>query len=460
MNRSLLIIFTLFTGFLFGEEFQILSGEIIRLDDYEARDAMTCPDLVDSCIYVCGDGSSNPCHPENLYAIVVDSSTGDTVTLGSRFRMYFPWEYAGMYANRFRVTASWPALSPTAVYASGDYAYFDVIGHDPSPGTVQACIWYGSDCQDSDGSIGAPWCLELVGRFCFAPGDTLDWPEEADQNISTDVCDACWMSSPAWDAYDTYPYSDPVFSPGTCTIFDHCHHSEPDSILCGVGYMDGENYLPTDFSLTGPSNNSEIMIDASNMGNSSITFSWDESFDANGQSLSYRFISTSTEVDNQDIDTSATSFSVAYADIIEDMTDNNVTVASIEWTVHVTDGIDTVEADNAPFTVAIDGGYAMSTYLEGSLPNKFALHQSYPNPFNGYTVLSYSLPQESDISLIIYDLQGRLVKTVAEGQRNAGRFAASWDGTSNQGQSVSSGVYLAQLQAGNYVAKRKVVYLK
>lgn len=459
MKNILKVIILVLSGLLIGEELQVYSGDIIRLDDFEARDAMTCPDLVDSCVYVCSDGNSNPCHPENLYAIVVDSSTGDTVTLGSRFRLYFPWEYAGLNANRFRVTASWPALSPTAVFASGNYAYFDVIGNGPAPGTVQASIWYGSDCQDSDGSIGADWCLELVGRFCFVPGDTLDWPEDADQNISTDVCDACWMSSAAWDEYDTYPYSDPILSPGTCSVFDHCHHSEPDSVLCGVGYMDGENYLPTDFSLVGPENNSEVMIDASNINSGSITFSWEESSDPNGESLSYRFISTSTEIDNQDVDTSVTSFSVSYADIIEDMTNNNVTLSSIEWTVHVTDGIDTVEADNAPFSVAIDGGYAMNTYPEG-VPSQFALHHSYPNPFNGYTILSYSLPQESDILLNIYDLQGRLVKTVAQGHQGVGRFDASWDGTGNRGQSVSSGVYLAQLQAGNFVAKRKVVYLK
>ena len=346
MNKSLLIVFTLFTGLLFGEEFQILSGDILRLDDFEARDAMTCPDLVDSCIYVCDDGSSNPCHPENLYAIVVDSSTGDTVTLGSRFRIYFPWEYAGMSADKFRVTASWPCLSPTAVFASGDYAWWDVIGHGACPGTVQGSIWYGDDCEDDDGNIGADHCLELVGRFCFAPGDTLDWPEESDQSISSDTCNACWMSSAAWDDYDTYPYSDPVLSPGTCTIFDHCHHSEPDSVLCGVGYMDGE-------------------------------------------------------------------------------TDSTV--------VSIGDDV---------------------------LPSRFTLNPSYPNPFNGITILSYTLPHESDILLTIYDLQGRLIKTVAQGHRDAGRFVVSWNGTGDQEQAVSSGVYLVQLQAGSHVAKRKVVYLK
>ena len=228
-----------FTGFIFSQDFQVLSGDIIQLDDVYTR---TCPDLVDSCLYVCSEseGEPNPCHPENLFVIVVDSSTGDTVTEGSRFRIYFPWEYEEETANKFTVTASWPCLSPTAVYASGNYSYFDVIGHSACPGTVQSSIWYGDDCQDDDGNIGSPECMELVGRFCFAPGDTLDWPEESDQSISTDVCDACWMSAAAWDNYDDGLYSDDGLSPGDCDVYDHCHHDTPDSVLCGVGYLDGE----------------------------------------------------------------------------------------------------------------------------------------------------------------------------------------------------------------------------
>ena len=240
MDRSLLIIFILFTGLLFGEEFLVLSGDIIQLDDQYNLDIRTCPDVVDSCLYVCSDASTNPCHPEDLYSITIDTSTGSAETAGSRYRIYFPWEYDGMYAEKFVVTASWPCLSPTAVAATGNYAFWDIIGNGPCPGTVQGSIWYGDDCEDDDGNIGADHCLELVGRFCFAPGDTLDWPEESDQNISTDICDACWMSSAAWDDYDNGLYVDPLLSPGPCTVFDHCHHSEPDSVLCGVGYLDGE----------------------------------------------------------------------------------------------------------------------------------------------------------------------------------------------------------------------------
>ena len=239
MDKSLTIKIAFLTGFLFGSELQVFSGDIIQLD-FEALGFRDCPGLVDSCIYVCSDGNTNPCHPENIYAIVVDSSTGDTVTLGSRFRIHFPWEYAGMTADKFTITASWPCLSPTAVFASGDYSYFDVIGHEACPGTVQASIWYGDDCQDEDGNIGADYCLELVGRFCFAPGDTLDWPENSDQSISTDTCNACWMSLPAWQYYDGGEYADPLLSPGDCEAYDHCHHDTPDSIQCGEGYLDGE----------------------------------------------------------------------------------------------------------------------------------------------------------------------------------------------------------------------------
>jgi hypothetical protein len=48
------------------------------------------------------------------------------------------------------------------------------------------------------------------------------------------------MSSAAWDNYDEGLYSDIVLSPADCDIYDHCHHSEPDTVLCGVGYLDGE----------------------------------------------------------------------------------------------------------------------------------------------------------------------------------------------------------------------------
>jgi hypothetical protein len=342
MDRSLLIIFILFTGLLFGEEFLVLSGDIIQLDDQYNLDIRTCPDVVDSCLYVCSDASTNPCHPEDLYSITIDTSTGSAETAGSRYRIYFPWEYDGMYAEKFVVTASWPCLSPTAVAATGNYAFWDIIGNGPCPGTVQGSIWYGDDCEDDDGNIGADHCLELVGRFCFAPGDTLNWPEESDQSISTDICDACWMSSAAWDNYDNGLYADPLLSPGPCTVFDHCHHSEPDSVLCGVGYLDGE-------------------------------------------------------------------------------------------------------------TVSV---------YEEIFPMEFKLYPSHPNPFNPYTHIRFSLQTDSYVSITIYDLMGRQIRSLVNQQISAGYHTALWNSINNLGSPVSAGVYIYSIQAGQFVQTRKMVLLK
>tara|TARA_Y100000590_G_scaffold454216_1_gene600604 strand:+ start:103 stop:1137 length:1035 start_codon:yes stop_codon:yes gene_type:complete len=240
MSRSKNFTFKIFIiiSLAFGDEYYSIQGDIVQLNHIDVR---TCPDVVDSCIYICSNAITNPCHPENIYTIAIDTIAGSADSDGSRYRIYFPWEYNGMYADKFKVTASWPCLSPTAVAAIGNYAFWDIIGNDACPGTVQGSIWYGDDCEDSEGNIGAEHCSELVGRFCFAPGDTLDWPEIADQSIWNDNCNVCWMSLPAWNYYDTYQYSDSLLFPGSCDYFDHCHHGTPANILCGVGYYDGND---------------------------------------------------------------------------------------------------------------------------------------------------------------------------------------------------------------------------
>ena len=169
---------------------------------------------------------------------------------------------------------------------------------------------------------------------------------------------------------------------------------------------------------------------------------------------------TSNEIGNHDIDTSATSFSVSYADMIEDMTENNVTVATIEWTVHVTDGIDTVEANNAPFTITIDGGWAMNASAEALIPEVFALHQNYPNPFNPVTTLRYDLPENNLVNITIYDMMGREVKTLVNQTQDAGYKSIIWNATNDYGKPVSAGIYLYQIQAGKYISTKKMVLLK
>lgn len=83
------------------------------------------------------------------------------------------------------------------------------------------------------------------------------------------------------------------------------------------------------------------------------------------------------------------------------------------------------------------------------------LHQASPNPFNPTTSLTFSLPQAAQVSLIVYDLQGRQIAVLADGWKNAGEYQADFDGTSH-----SSGVYFAVLKVGGSSQIQKITLLK
>lgn len=83
-----------------------------------------------------------------------------------------------------------------------------------------------------------------------------------------------------------------------------------------------------------------------------------------------------------------------------------------------------------------------------------------PNPFTGSTVISYAVPAASHVSLSIYNVNGQLVKTVVEGNVEAGAHRATWDGTDNRGSRVARGIYFCRMAAGEFSATGKVVLLK
>ena len=97
---------------------------------------------------------------------------------------------------------------------------------------------------------------------------------------------------------------------------------------------------------------------------------------------------------------------------------------------------------------------------EGVLPTEYALHQNYPNPFNPATTIRYDLPQASRVRLTIYDVMGRAVRTLVQGEQGAGYQSVTWGGSDDRGQAVSSGVYLYRIQAEGFSETRKMVLLR
>jgi Icc-related predicted phosphoesterase len=76
-----------------------------------------------------------------------------------------------------------------------------------------------------------------------------------------------------------------------------------------------------------------------------------------------------------------------------------------------------------------------------ALPSAFQLHQNYPNPFNPSSYIEYDLPIASEVTLIVHDMLGRVLRTLDVGFREAGKHQVIWDGRDNRGHLVASGVY-------------------
>ena len=94
------------------------------------------------------------------------------------------------------------------------------------------------------------------------------------------------------------------------------------------------------------------------------------------------------------------------------------------------------------------------------IPDLYALHQNYPNPFNPTTKISYDLPDASVVSLSIYDLMGREIRTLINSEQSAGFKNIQWNATDNLGKSVPAGMYIYTIEAGQFRQTRKMVLLK
>lgn len=92
--------------------------------------------------------------------------------------------------------------------------------------------------------------------------------------------------------------------------------------------------------------------------------------------------------------------------------------------------------------------------------NSFALHQNYPNPFNPTTTISFHLPRAGDVSVKIYNMEGKLINEVVNARYEAGDHSFIWDGKNDAGIQVSSGVYLYQIQYDNSILVKKMILIK
>lgn len=94
------------------------------------------------------------------------------------------------------------------------------------------------------------------------------------------------------------------------------------------------------------------------------------------------------------------------------------------------------------------------------LPGEFLLKANYPNPFNPKTDIRYQVADSRLVNLGVYDVLGRRVRTLVEGEKTIGSYTVTWDGRNDLGQEMPSGTYLLRMVAGEFTATRKMMLIK
>ena len=151
---------------------------------------------------------------------------------------------------------------------------------------------------------------------------------------------------------------------------------------------------------------------------------------------------------------------IQISDVIEEMYDLNIDSLTGSWRIEVSN-VESVanENQNGPFQLTFINENILNIF-NSNLPKNFSLKQNYPNPFNPITSLRYDLPIDGLVNITVYDMIGRVVKTLVNSSQTAGFKSVRWNATNDRNEPVSAGIYLYTIQAGEFRQTKKMVLLK
>ncbi len=114
----------------------------------------------------------------------------------------------------------------------------------------------------------------------------------------------------------------------------------------------------------------------------------------------------------------------------------------------------------ATLTVNFDIATTVELIEGSSLPEEFYLSQNYPNPFNPTTKIEFGIAEKSHVKVAVYNVLGQEIRVLVDEYKSAGSYYTWWDGKSNFGLSVSSGIYFYKLETLQYFETKKMILLK
>jgi hypothetical protein len=140
----------------------------------------------------------------------------------------------------------------------------------------------------------------------------------------------------------------------------------------------------------------------------------------------------------------------------------NICVISAEGDEVISDEMITFMGDTVignPFEPLVFN-ISMTADDEAEIVTANSLEQNIPNPFNPVTMINFSLAQNDNVEINVYNLRGEKVRVLVREPRDAGFYSVIWDGTDNGGNSVASGIYFYSIKTSKYSASRRMVMIK
>ena len=243
--------------------------------------------------------------------------------------------------------------------------------------------------------------------------------------------------------------SDGVSSDTTAFKIDVAPRQDPPSAFKWVGTL-----------------NDTIRVDIQNQFAEPLVLRWSESYDTldgiYATDVSYIIsMQTGTQDDLQYYKTDSLQYGFFYSTLISDIFDGHpsATSASIAFGIKATDGLDTVRIEGDEKIIFVDR-YNYLSVDDQQLPDKFALHENYPNPFNPSTTIRYDLPIASDVRIVIYNMLGQQIVTYDLPATPAGHHRFTWNAINKKAEPAAAGVYFYQLYTREFTRTRKMILLK
>jgi len=235
---------------------------------------------------------------------------------------------------------------------------------------------------------------------------------------------------------------------------EECGESEPSNTADVSLY----NNPPPAVMLLQPDDGAMIAVDESNMG-SDFPFIWTAVNDEDNDPVTYVVSATDEAGEVRDTSMAMAGWFPTFGHLAEPLLEDSVSVMTYSWNVFATDSWDSTASMNGPRSLTIDVSGLLA--LDGiGLPEVFALHNNYPNPFNPVTNITYDIPEVAQVTLEIYNVSGQKVRTLAQGQHEPGRYRIQWNATNDYGNPLSSGMYIYRIHAGDFVSVKKLILMK